>query len=52
MYLHAFADFIRSIVEDLSYGRSPAIYINRFRNYCTDTSGNWLVRLFNLILFI
>ncbi|KAL8237526.1 hypothetical protein R6Q59_018607 [Mikania micrantha] len=32
--------FTRSIVEDLSLGRSPVIYINRFRNYCTDASGN------------
>ncbi|KAK1440255.1 hypothetical protein QVD17_06080 [Tagetes erecta] len=32
--------FTRSIVEDLSHGRSPMIYINRFRNYCTDVSGN------------
>ncbi|KAL8237522.1 hypothetical protein R6Q59_018603 [Mikania micrantha] len=34
------AVFTRSIVEDLSLGRSPVIYINRFRNYCTDASGN------------
>ncbi|XP_071696502.1 meiotic recombination protein SPO11-1-like isoform X1 [Rutidosis leptorrhynchoides] len=38
--LQKIRDFCRSIVEDLSYGRSPVIYINRFRNYCTDTSGN------------
>ncbi|XP_076927744.1 meiotic recombination protein SPO11-1-like [Bidens hawaiensis] len=37
--VHAFAGFTRSIVEDLSNGRAPVIYINRFRNYCTDTSG-------------
>ncbi|KAI3745551.1 hypothetical protein L6452_07951 [Arctium lappa] len=33
-------DFTRSIVEHLSNGRSPVIYIHRFRNYCTDISGN------------
>ncbi|CAI9279979.1 unnamed protein product [Lactuca saligna] len=38
--LQKIRDFIRSIVEDLSLGRSPVIYIHRFRNYCTDTSGN------------
>ncbi|XP_060189069.1 meiotic recombination protein SPO11-1-like isoform X1 [Lycium barbarum] len=32
--------FTRSIVEDLARGRTPLIYIDRFRNYCTDTSGN------------
>uniref|UniRef100_A0A3Q7HFV0 DNA topoisomerase (ATP-hydrolyzing) n=1 Tax=Solanum lycopersicum TaxID=4081 RepID=A0A3Q7HFV0_SOLLC len=32
--------FTRSIVEDLARGRPPLIYIERFRNYCTDTSGN------------
>ncbi|XP_015081115.2 meiotic recombination protein SPO11-1 isoform X2 [Solanum pennellii] len=32
--------FTRSIVEDLARGRAPLIYIERFRNYCTDTSGN------------
>ncbi|KAG5597964.1 hypothetical protein H5410_039196 [Solanum commersonii] len=32
--------FTRSVVEDLARGRAPLIYIDRFRNYCTDTSGN------------
>ncbi|KAK4355175.1 hypothetical protein RND71_024146 [Anisodus tanguticus] len=32
--------FTRSIVEDLARGRAPLIYIDRFRNYCNDTSGN------------
>ncbi|XP_009602983.1 meiotic recombination protein SPO11-1 [Nicotiana tomentosiformis] len=32
--------FTGSIVEDLARGRAPTIYIDRFRNYCTDTSGN------------
>ncbi|KAK0601296.1 hypothetical protein LWI29_022900 [Acer saccharum] len=30
------AEFTRSIVEDLSDGRSPLILINRFRNYCNN----------------
>ncbi|KAK3199974.1 hypothetical protein Dsin_023389 [Dipteronia sinensis] len=29
-------EFTRSIVEDLSDGRSPLILINRFRNYCNN----------------
>ncbi|PHT77368.1 hypothetical protein T459_20890 [Capsicum annuum] len=32
--------FTRSIFEDLARGSAPLIYIDRFRNYCTDTSGN------------
>ncbi|XP_016545530.2 meiotic recombination protein SPO11-1 isoform X4 [Capsicum annuum] len=32
--------FTRSIVEGLARGSAPLIYIDRFRNYCTDTSGN------------
>ncbi|PHT43995.1 Meiotic recombination protein SPO11-1 [Capsicum baccatum] len=32
--------FTRSIVEDLARGNAPLIYIDRFRNYCTGTSGN------------
>ncbi|KAJ9541869.1 hypothetical protein OSB04_028375 [Centaurea solstitialis] len=38
--LQKIQDFTRSIVEDISHGRSPVIYIHRFRNYCTDASGN------------
>ncbi|PHU12941.1 Meiotic recombination protein SPO11-1 [Capsicum chinense] len=34
------AGFTRSIVEDLARGNAPLIYIDRFRNYCTGTSGN------------
>ncbi|RAL37793.1 hypothetical protein DM860_000487 [Cuscuta australis] len=35
-----FAELTRSIVEDLANNRSPIIRIDRFRNYCTDDSGN------------
>ncbi|KAL4567276.1 hypothetical protein LXL04_022855 [Taraxacum kok-saghyz] len=38
--LQKIRDFTLSIVEDVSHGYSPAIYIYRFRNYCTDISGN------------
>ncbi|CAK9148860.1 unnamed protein product [Ilex paraguariensis] len=33
-------ELTRSILEDLCEGRSPLVCIDRFRNYCTDTSGN------------
>ncbi|PWA85367.1 spo11/DNA topoisomerase VI subunit A [Artemisia annua] len=32
--------FTQSIIEDISKGHSPVIRINRFRNYCSDPSGN------------
>ncbi|GMH25041.1 hypothetical protein Nepgr_026884 [Nepenthes gracilis] len=38
--LHRIRVFTRSFVKDLSTGRFPVISINRFRNYCTDSSGN------------
>ncbi|KAL6999125.1 hypothetical protein U1Q18_000288 [Sarracenia purpurea var. burkii] len=34
-------EIIRSIIEDICGGRLPSLYIDRFRNYCTDTTGNW-----------
>ncbi|KAI3810270.1 hypothetical protein L1987_19881 [Smallanthus sonchifolius] len=40
LLLQKIRGFTRSIIEDLSHGLSPVIYINRFRNYCTDVSGN------------
>lgn len=36
------AELTRSIVEDLSNGRSPTLQIDQFSSYCTDASGNWL----------
>ncbi|CAI9787784.1 unnamed protein product [Fraxinus pennsylvanica] len=33
-------DFTRSILEDLCNGCSPTIYIDKFRTYCTESSGN------------
>ncbi|CAH9063916.1 unnamed protein product [Cuscuta epithymum] len=38
--LRRLREVTRSIVEDLAKHRSPIIYIDRFRNYCTDESGN------------
>ncbi|CAK9174225.1 unnamed protein product, partial [Ilex paraguariensis] len=35
-----YSELTRSILEDLCEGRSPLVCIDRFRNYCTDTSGN------------
>lgn len=32
-------EFTRSVLEDICNGRSPLIYIDRFRNYCTDSTG-------------
>ncbi|XP_020534597.1 meiotic recombination protein SPO11-1 isoform X3 [Jatropha curcas] len=33
-------DFTRSLLRDLSQGRSPTIYIDNFRNYCTNLQAN------------
>ncbi|XP_072951074.1 meiotic recombination protein SPO11-1 isoform X1 [Typha angustifolia] len=34
------AGFVRSLLEDLSSNRSPSIALDRYRNYCSDPSGN------------
>ncbi|XP_059443137.1 meiotic recombination protein SPO11-1 [Corylus avellana] len=34
--LRKIREFTRTIVEDLSNGRSPIVLIDRFRNYCTN----------------
>ncbi|KAE9456583.1 hypothetical protein C3L33_11525, partial [Rhododendron williamsianum] len=36
-----FVGITRSILQDVCSGRSPSLYIDRFRNYCTDATGNW-----------
>ncbi|XP_028114500.1 meiotic recombination protein SPO11-1 isoform X4 [Camellia sinensis] len=33
-------EITRSILEDICKGRSPSLYIDRFRNYCTGDTGN------------
>ncbi|KAF6145070.1 hypothetical protein GIB67_013421 [Kingdonia uniflora] len=33
-------DFTRSLLVDLRDGRSPVVSIGRYKNYCTDTTGN------------
>ncbi|CAL5392535.1 unnamed protein product [Camellia sinensis] len=33
-------EITRSILEDICKGRSPSLYIDRFRNYCTGDAGN------------
>ncbi|KAL8469718.1 hypothetical protein ACS0TY_032529 [Phlomoides rotata] len=38
--LKKIGELTRSIVEDLSNGRSPTLQIDQFSSYCTDTSGN------------
>ncbi|PWA63910.1 meiotic recombination protein SPO11-1 [Artemisia annua] len=38
--IQGYVGFTQSIVEDISNGHSPVIRINRFRNYCSDPSGN------------
>ncbi|KAE8654185.1 Meiotic recombination protein SPO11-1 [Hibiscus syriacus] len=43
LILIAYAEFTLSILEDLSEGRSPLIFIQRFRIYCTNSDSNWLV---------
>ncbi|KAF2288961.1 hypothetical protein GH714_023118 [Hevea brasiliensis] len=36
-------DFTCSLVRNLSEGRSLAVFIDKFRNYCTNPDANWLV---------
>ncbi|KAK9939796.1 hypothetical protein M0R45_016482 [Rubus argutus] len=38
--LRKIREFTRAIVEDLSNGRSPEILIDRFRNYCSNSSAD------------
>ncbi|XP_048446315.1 meiotic recombination protein SPO11-1-like isoform X3 [Pyrus x bretschneideri] len=38
--LRKIREFTRAMVEDLSNGRSPEIFIDRFRNYCTNPDSN------------
>ncbi|XP_072951075.1 meiotic recombination protein SPO11-1 isoform X2 [Typha angustifolia] len=38
--LHKIKGFVRSLLEDLSSNRSPSIALDRYRNYCSDPSGN------------
>ncbi|XP_038685573.1 meiotic recombination protein SPO11-1 isoform X2 [Tripterygium wilfordii] len=38
--LQKIKEFTRSIVMDLSHGRSPSIVIDRFRNYCSNPDVN------------
>nr|GEV48796.1 meiotic recombination protein SPO11-1 [Tanacetum cinerariifolium] len=40
LLLQKIKGFTQSIVEDISKGHSPVLHINRFRNYCSDPSGN------------
>ncbi|CAH8348951.1 unnamed protein product [Eruca vesicaria subsp. sativa] len=40
--LQKIKEFTRSIVEDLTDGKSPEIFINRFRNYCNDPEADCL----------
>ncbi|KAK9268904.1 hypothetical protein L1049_000669 [Liquidambar formosana] len=38
--LRKIREVTRSILEDLSNGRSPSVSIDRFRNYCTNPNAN------------
>ncbi|KAL6204998.1 hypothetical protein ACLB2K_022264 [Fragaria x ananassa] len=38
--LRKIKEFTRALVEDLTNGRPPQILIDRFRNYCSDSSAN------------
>ncbi|KAL7249093.1 hypothetical protein ACSBR1_011287 [Camellia fascicularis] len=33
-------EITRSLIEHICRGRSPSLYIDRFRNYCSDATGN------------
>ena len=39
--LFEFSEFTGAIVQDLSIGRSPIIFINRFRIHCSNPHANW-----------
>ncbi|PPR99110.1 hypothetical protein GOBAR_AA21562 [Gossypium barbadense] len=41
--LRKIKEFTLSILEDLSEGRSPLIFIQSFRTYCTNLDSIWLV---------
>ncbi|KAK9089882.1 hypothetical protein Scep_028964 [Stephania cephalantha] len=38
--LNRIKDFTRSLVLDLSNGRSPVVTLGRYRNHCSDPTGN------------
>ncbi|XP_052207159.1 meiotic recombination protein SPO11-1 isoform X2 [Diospyros lotus] len=38
--LRKIGELTRSILEHICSGRLPSVYIDRFRNYCTDATGN------------
>ncbi|KAM1804513.1 hypothetical protein ACFX12_030367 [Malus domestica] len=38
--LRKIREFALAMIEDLSNGRSPEIFIDRFRNYCTNPDSN------------
>eukprot|EP00257_Ricinus_communis_P026368 XP_025013782.1 meiotic recombination protein SPO11-1 [Ricinus communis] len=38
--LQKIKDFTKSLVRDVSVGKSPAIFIDKFRNYCTNPEAN------------
>ncbi|XP_057465265.1 meiotic recombination protein SPO11-1 isoform X2 [Actinidia eriantha] len=38
--LRKIREITRSILQDIRSGRSPSLYIDRFKNYCTDATGN------------
>lgn len=47
-----FAEFTLSILEDLSEGRSPSIFIQLFRIYCTNLDSIWFEIIFTFFSFL
>ncbi|KAK3010043.1 hypothetical protein RJ639_012812 [Escallonia herrerae] len=43
-------DFTRTLLRDLCNGRLPSVYIDRFRNHCSDASGSWFDSFTDLTL--
>ncbi|XP_050139960.1 meiotic recombination protein SPO11-1-like isoform X5 [Malus sylvestris] len=48
--LRKIREFALAMIEDLSIGRSPEIFIDRFRNYCTNPDSNWVLLIIQQLL--
>lgn len=47
---NSLAELTKSMVRDLSRGRSLTVSIDRFKNYCTASMGKWFTSLLFVIL--
>lgn len=44
------AELTKSILNDLSNGRSPSIAIDKFRSYCRNPDGSWLAHIWRFLI--